>query len=663
MSFSIIKKAVQEKYKSLSSGSLFYVDINRDQIFEEYLNGFSEEEKQGHNCNCCKSFLRQYGGIVAIIDNKMVSIWDLDNTDKLNVPDIFTGSMYNLSKYIHSLPITDVFLSPEKKAGTDKNKDGVRDIIWEHFYLELDNKFVVNGSTIAEKKSEFRDNKTTFKRALDELKIDGTEAVLELIAQGSLYRGNEFKPALVKFLQAQKEYATIPNGLKDNYVWTKSLEVGGAICKIRNSAIGTLLIDISAGFEIDECVTAFEKVVAPTNYKRPAPIITPKIVEEAEKLIDTLGYKDSLERRFATDVDLNINNLLFTDRSSELTDIFKEMKKDVTVNPKAFSKIEEISIEKFISEVLPTSKSVEVLLENSHLANMVSLITSDEPKSMFKWSNPFSWSYTGGITDSIKEKVKAAGGKVDGYLRVSLAWHNYDDLDLHVVEPGNNRIMYSNPRSYKSGGNLDVDMNAGGGKSRQAVENIVFPIKSKMLDGTYSIQVNQFAQREKIDQGYTIQVECEGVTYEFEETISPSTGKTNPIVNFTYSAKDGFKIAKEGKQAAPVVKEKWNLKTNQFVRVKKMMLSPNFWNEQIGNKHYLFMLEDCIADEDPRPFFNEFLKDELLKNKRVFEVLASKLRVPKSSAQLSGIGFSDTLENSVIVRVEGKIKRNLRIRF
>ena len=72
------------------------------------------------------------------------------------------------------------------------------------------------------------------------------------------------------------------------------------------------------------------------------------------------------------------------------------------------------------------------------------------------------------IADSIKEKVRAAGGQTEGFLRCSLAWSNYDDLDLHVVEPNNLEIYYSN-RIGRSGGKLDVDENAGYGKTRKPV--------------------------------------------------------------------------------------------------------------------------------------------------------------------------------------------------
>ena len=43
------------------------------------------------------------------------------------------------------------------------------------------------------------------------------------------------------------------------------------------------MVDLSEGVDLDTAVTKFEKVMAPTNYKRPKAIFTKRMVEEAEK--------------------------------------------------------------------------------------------------------------------------------------------------------------------------------------------------------------------------------------------------------------------------------------------------------------------------------------------------------------------------------------------
>lgn len=140
-------------------------------------------------------------------------------------------------------------------------------------------------------------------------------------------------------------------------------------------------------------------------------------------------------------------------RISGADDLFGEMEKDVAINPKKFSKVEEISVRDFINNVLPTAKELEVFLENKHEKNMVSLIAPEnkEAKSMFKWNNSFSWAYTGNITDSdITQRVINAGGRVDGCLRFSHSWNypgmrNASLMDLHVFMPGSNQeIVYKN---------------------------------------------------------------------------------------------------------------------------------------------------------------------------------------------------------------------------
>ena len=680
--FSTLQVKLQEHVAAMTKDvdHLFVVDVDKDKLWELYLKSFPEgtneiyRQRTEHDCSVCRHFIKSFGNVVRIKDNVVTTIWDLD----------MSGSRYGpvveaLAAYIRSCPVADVLITDLTKFGVAKNfekSESGNVITWEHFYVELPDRFKTSSrATLDTVRSKFRDVRNVFKRSLDEISQDAVLSVLELVASNSLYKGEEWKGILETFQKHQKAYTQLDAASQDLYTWEQSLLAGPVIGKIRNHSIGVLLVDISNGVDLDEAIRKYEAIVAPSNYKRPKAIFSKRMLEQAEQTITELGYLDSLGRRHAVLDDITVNNILFANRDviGKISggNIFSELAKEVSVSPKSFDKIEEVTIDTFVSDILPTVQTVEVLLENKHTGNLVSLIAPENctSKTMFKWSNNFSWAYAGNITDSMKQRVKAAGGNVTGILRFSIQWgpENENDFDAHCVEPGDNEIYFrSKGIQHRSTGILDVDIII---PSRQtsdgiAVENITWSDKSKMPEGTYQFSVHNYNNRGGRT-GFTAEVEFDGQIYSFAYNKELRQGEKVEVAYVTYNRSNGFSIT-EKIPSQLASRKLWNLDTNQFHPVSVIMMSPNYWDAQdgIGNNHYFFMLKECLNNEQPNGFFNEYLKQDLLEHKRVFEALGSKLRVPPGdNNQLSGLGFSSTQRNAIVVKVSGHVNRTLKVTF
>jgi hypothetical protein len=329
--------------------------------------------------------------------------------------------------------------------------------------------------------------------------------------------------------------------------------------------------------------------------------------------------------------------------------------------------LEEVTIEHFLVEILPRTTSVEALVENRHEANLLSLIGPQDTKAqpLFKWGNNFSWAYNGNIADSMKELVRSAGGKVDGVIRFSLRWNdngdNNSDLDAHCIEPGGNEIFFADKRNGSTTGMLDVDIINPQGQV--AVENITWSNINRMEEGEYKFFVRNY-NNVNGRSGFSAVIEYDGDIHSYEYP-KPLSHKEDVIVaRLRFSRRNGVEYIQE-LPSTLTPKVMWGVKTNQFHPVNVVMLSPNYWQEsdRIGNKHYLFMLSDCVNDHQPNGFFNEFLRGDLSEHKRVFEALGSKMRVAPDNEQLSGLGFSSTKRNHLVVKVSGHIARMIKIVF
>ena len=682
--FMMFKKALQEHFDEMQKEAthLFEVNVDKDELWNTYLDSFPIgtneifRERREHDCSCCRQFIKNIGSAVIIKDNQMHTIWELNLDDTTYQPVCDA-----LDTFIKTHTVKDIYTTKFSKIGTNYNFEEIngKSHQWDHFFLELPSKFVNRTNRSNEEiKGQFRDTKNVFKRSLDEISIEALDTILELINSNTLYKGEEWKGILTEFKKYKKEYDKLTSDLeKDLYAWDKSAMVGMTIGRIRNHSIGTLLVNVSEDMDLDTAVKKYEQITAPANYKRPKAIFTKKMLEDAKKTITELGYMDSLKRRFANLNDITVNNVLFSNKDAVkrmigTDDIFGQMEKDIVVNPKKFSKVEEISAQNFIDKVLPTAKEIEVFVENKHEKNFVSMIApvNSDAKTMFKWNNGLSWAYSGNITDSdMKQNVKAAGGNVDGMLRFSIQWNEYGkdnyDLDAHCIEPDGNEIYFSNcrkPNSSKMSGQLDVDIVHPNGNV--AVENITWQDLSKMKTGTYRFFVHQYSGAVK--HGFRAEVEFNDEIYSFDYNNPMRLGEKVQVAEVILDENGNFSIKEKLSGNSSISsREIWNVNTNQFIPVSVISYSPNYFDNQdkIGHRHLFFFLKNCVNNEEPNGYYNEFLKSDLEKHKRVFEALGAKCHVEDTDDQLSGIGFSMTRRADLIVKVKGATERVMKIKF
>ena len=656
---------------------IFVVNCDKDKLWDVYLSSFPEganliyRKRTLHDCSVCKQFIKQVGSVVGINKNyEIESIWEVKD-----IPEIYKPVARALSRLIKSSYIENIFLTEFKKIGIEENREILEDgsiIKYNHFYIHIPKTLRKKKDDIPALLNEYKTGKEVFKRGLEEITKESLEIVLDLISQNSLYRGDQYKNVLEQFLELKKEFDNVTETRKrDNFCWYHITRISQSVARIRNSAIGQLLLDISNSKDLTEAVTAYEKIVAPENYKRPKPIVTRKMIEQAEKKLKDLNLDKALVRRMAIPSDISVNNVLYVDRSTKSIlkegSIFESLKKEIpeVTNTKDFDKIESTSIDKFINDILPRVSSVEVLFENKHINNLMALTTSmyEDSPILFKWNNSFAWSYNGGLADSsIKQKVKEAGGSITGKLRISLHWFCRDDYDLHCICPCGTRIYYNAPNKRCSNceGQLDVDMNIGEDEAvRGAVENITW--ENYPPSGIYEVIVRNFTYRESsIYPGFEVEIEYLDKTFMFKYNKPLRHKEAVSVARFKIGENSITFLKSIGYKELP--KEVWNIKTQCFHKVNMITTSPNYWDEEVvGQKHYFFFIENCKPDKPFRGLFNEYLKENLKEHRRLFEFLADRLLVEPVGKGLAGLGFSATRRNNLILRVKGHINRLIKV--
>lgn len=645
---------VKVRLSAMSKGELYVVGdgLDRDSLWLTFLDSFPAgtnlrfRERSEYDCSTCRGFVKNFGNVVEIHDGQVRTVWSgVSASDP-----VFSVVAAAMDEFVGTLPLSGIFRSTEAQYGAETTRtlrDGQVEV-WHHLHGRVGKRHRV--TDVGAARSTFDAAVQVFQRGLAELTQQALDTVVDLIDDNALYRGTEHRRAVTEFRSLRNQWAQATDGRA--FVFANAMNPAA---RFRNTVIGTLVQDLSAGVDLEQAVRSFEVKVAPQNYQRPTALITPAMVKAAMRTIDELGIEESLQRRFARLSDVSVTNVLWVDNDtqSRMKDgIEGLLMQAATTRPagarRRDAKPEEIPVVAFMKDILPGAATIDLWVANSHEPHLVSLTTGRHPEAprLFKWDNDFGWSYGGNVTDSIKEKVKRAGGNVTGKLRVSLSWFNHDDLDLHVYEPDGTHIWYKDQRNK-----LDVDMNASSPLSREPVENVTWA--GKVPDGEYRIEVNQFRKRDSSGVGFVIETESNGRVEHYQHERAVGQKETVEVGRMTVAGEviTAFRPGPDMRQGS-AGKDVWGITTEQFVPVSTVMYSPNYFDDsEVGNRHYFFILKGCVNDQPTRGIYNEFLRGDLQPHRKVFEVLGDRTKCEPSQDQLSGLGFSSTVRNSVVAKV------------
>jgi len=652
--FQDLSNAVRAQFQTMKAHSLYEVEMDRDEMWAVYLGAFPEgsdpifRERTEHDCSCCRHFIRDAANIVTINEDLSVNtIWDVEVAHPYDV--VATA----MAEHVRAKVVENVFLHPERAIGTPVNYEMIdrKSHAWHHFSLEVPP--AAYSTEVATMRSKYASAVSVFKRGLSDISVSAIDSILDLIDEGALYRGEEHSAKLKDFRKHKRAFNKINDSQKrEAYVW---LHYKVHCATLRNTSLGELLLNLSGGMDLEVAVGKYEAMTAPTNYRRTTALITPAMVKKAVDKIRDMGLEGAITRRHAKLGDVSVNDVLFVDNAveSQMKDSLSDLlmveakRKPIDVTKRNATKI---TVDSFLSDVLPRASTMDVIVSGANKGNFVTLTAPLDTTAgaLFRWDNDFAWAYDGDVADSLKQKVKAAGGDTNAVFRVSLGWYCSDDLDLHCRTPDREHIYFG-----RKMGILDVDMNCGSVNDKDPVENMRW--KHTPRDGVYQFTVDNYSRR-RAAPGFELEVEFNGEVFQY--TFDKVCGHNMKCLDVTIKNGKLVKIdaAKTlvGGDSTQRVSEKWGITTNTPVPVDSVMFSPNYWGEnKAGQKHLMFMLRGCKNPEPVRGVFPEYLRPELQEHRKVFEVLGAKTKAEPVDEQLSGVGFTEGRNDTATVIING----------
>ena len=171
----LLQKHFDEMVKD--GAPLFITNADEDKLYNLYLDSVPAgtnptfRKRREYDCSCCRRFVKNIGKLVSFMDGQMVTVWDFDTKS-----DVYQPVVDALAAYVKTCAVVNPYyisrnMISDGKFGTEMNYEYDADHkavrTWDHFAVEIPQRFIVNSYDVSTKMAEWRDSANVFKRSLE----------------------------------------------------------------------------------------------------------------------------------------------------------------------------------------------------------------------------------------------------------------------------------------------------------------------------------------------------------------------------------------------------------------------------------------------------------------------------------------------------------------
>ena len=258
---------------------LLRTDADPVVLWEAYLAGFDESYRQHYNCNACRRFIAQFGGLVTVDDAGEIHspLWEKAATDPIGglLPFAMMNAIVRRSK------ITGVLV----QGTTDPRAWG--EFVtgdWHHLAVHappLKHQKHTPIGTGRQYEASRREDFNTVRRALGEFSLEKLDQALAILKSESLANSAAII-GQAQWLRDRK--AEVGTGFKQhgvNLLWRAILNAPPGFCHPRSGMLGTLLDDLATSLPFDDVKARWAAKMHPLKYQRPTAAPSSQTVAQA----------------------------------------------------------------------------------------------------------------------------------------------------------------------------------------------------------------------------------------------------------------------------------------------------------------------------------------------------------------------------------------------